>query len=313
MRPVQFTGFTDRDFDAYRESKWLSNVFNRERLEVKQKLLALGRLLAPSMQAGDGSLLDCEASAEHPAVWNKGRVPNQYLFFSRNESTRRELDGIISRKRSMAALIEDPSPLRNHIFLSVMIDQSQVELALKLHSDAAVDRENLQRKCHEYFQREKLGRMIATLPTGYRVAIEGQIEHQAADVGDELLQRLIQELPGAASWFAVRMPVPRGSPELGEASFVEQAREQLVKRLLPIMTFIAWSRDNDFVSMRETLRKKDVEQKARGLVKHDQVRVVRGMFSGRTGVVQEIDAKGAVKVQLGTVAVKLAGSDLVKL
>ena len=37
-----FTGLSDGDFEAYAPKKWKSNVFNRERLEVKQKLLALG-------------------------------------------------------------------------------------------------------------------------------------------------------------------------------------------------------------------------------------------------------------------------------
>ena len=65
--------------------------------------------------------------------------------------------------------------------------------------------------------------------------------------------------------------------------------------------------------MRETLKRKEVEQKSKGLTKNDQVRVLRGPFSGRTGRVQELDGKGAVKVLLGTVAVKLAGADVVKI
>jgi len=309
---VQFTGFIDRDFDAYLENKWQSNVFNRERLEVKEKLVALGRALSPALLAGDGSLLLCEASAEHPAIWNQHRVTNQYLFFSRNLETRRELDTIISRKRSMAALIEDPSPLRNHIFLSIMIDRAQVELALKLHSDASVDRDNLQRKCQEYFQRDKLVRMIATLPVGFRVGIHGGAEIEAAKLDDAIMQRLIQELPAAGSWLEVRYSIDRGDPRVRDASFVDVARELLTGALLPVLSYIAWSRDNDFLSMRETLKKKEVEQKSKGLVKNDPIRVVRGMFTGRTGVVQEIDAKGAVKVLLGTVAVKLNGTDVVK-
>ena len=75
---------------------------------------------------------------------------------------------------------------------------------------------------------------------------------------------------------------------------------------------LAWSRDNDFVSMKDTLKKKEIEQRSKGIAKNDQVRVVRGMFAGKTGVVQEIDAKGGIKVLLGTVVVKLNGDDVVK-
>jgi transcription antitermination factor NusG len=310
---VQFTGFSDRDFDAYLETKWQSNVFNRERLEVKEKLGSLGKLLAPSLQAGDGSLLLCEVSAEHPAIWNQHRVPNQCLFFSRNQETRRELDTIISRKRPIAAIIEDPSPLRNHIFLSVLIDRSQVELAMKLHSDAAVDRDNLQRKCQDYFQREKLLRLIRELPDGFSVGICGRGEIPAGALDDEGLQKLIQELAAAASWLQVRTSLPREDPRLRDEGFVEIARALLAGSLLPVMNFVAWTRDNDYLSMRDTLKKKEIEQKSKGLLRNDQVRVVRGPFSGRTGQVQEIDAKGAIKVLLGTMAVKLNGNDVVKI
>ena len=99
-----FSGFTDKDFDAYAPTKWKSNVFNRERLEVKQKLLALGKELAGSLTAADGSPLACEASVEHPALWNHKQVEAQHLFFARNEGARRELDQIIDRSRSMTTM-----------------------------------------------------------------------------------------------------------------------------------------------------------------------------------------------------------------
>src|SRR5687767_14003735 len=86
-----FPGFTDRDFDAYAPNKWKSNVFNRERLEVKQKLLGLGKELAGSLVAADGSPLACDASVEHPALWNHKQVEAQHVFFSRNEGARKEL------------------------------------------------------------------------------------------------------------------------------------------------------------------------------------------------------------------------------
>ena len=35
---VRFSGFTAEDFDAYSPEKWRSNVFNLNRLMVKQKL-----------------------------------------------------------------------------------------------------------------------------------------------------------------------------------------------------------------------------------------------------------------------------------
>src|SRR4029077_17658933 len=128
-----FPGFTASDFDAYQAKKWKSNVFNRERMEVKQKLLALGRELQGAMVGPDGAPLAVDASVEHPALWNHKQVEAQHLFFSRNEGARKELDAIIDREKGLASLIDDPTPLRNHVFLAATIGHEALELTLKLH------------------------------------------------------------------------------------------------------------------------------------------------------------------------------------
>src|SRR5262245_50920659 len=91
LRSSVFAGFVDGDFDAYQQRKWLSNAFNRERLEVKQKLLSLGRELQPFLD-GAGVLLACEASIEHPALWNGKRVEAQHLYFVRTGDERKALE-----------------------------------------------------------------------------------------------------------------------------------------------------------------------------------------------------------------------------
>src|SRR5215813_10229781 len=175
-----FPGFTERDFDAYAPQKWKSNVFNRERLEVKQKLLLLGKELAGALTAADGSPLLCEASAEHPALWNHKQVEAQHLFFSRNEGARKELDRIIDRARPMTTMLEDPTPQRNHIFLAVTIGHDHVEFAVKLHQDARIDRQNLERKIGEHWEREKLLDLFRDLPAGSSAGVTGGTQVSAA-------------------------------------------------------------------------------------------------------------------------------------
>src|SRR5262249_36259652 len=151
-----FVGLVAAVFEAYDPKKWKSNVFNRERLEVKQRLLILSRELTDLLLAADGSPLTIEASVEHPALWNHKQVEAQHLFFSRNQGARKELDAIIDRQKSIASMIEDPTPLRNHVFLVVSLGHEALELSVKLHPDARVDRQNLERKCEDHFEREKL-------------------------------------------------------------------------------------------------------------------------------------------------------------
>ena len=64
--------------------------------------------------------------------------------------------------------------------------------------------------------------------------------------------------------------------------------------------------------MRDVLKQEKQARAQKGLGKNDRVRIVRGVLAGRSGVVQEIDAKGALRVLVGTVAVKLAADDVEK-
>jgi hypothetical protein len=317
-----FPGFTAADFDAYQPKKWKSNVFNRERLEVKQKLVALGRELQGSMLAPDGSPLAVEPSVEHPTLWNHKQVEAQHLYFSRNEGARKELDAIIARGQSIASMIEDPSPQRNHLFLAATIGEQSLELSLKLHPDARIDRENLERKCEDHFEREKLLHLLRGLGDGFRVGITPELM-PATELDDAKLGALVGALGrGGASPAALTLGAPQKLLYVGRAiartdalaaagAIVDEAKKTL-QSLLPVYRFIAWSRDNDFVSIKEALQKEKQQKRQKGLAKNDAVRIIRGMFAGKQGVVQEVDAKGGLRVLVGKVAVKLDAEDVQK-
>jgi hypothetical protein len=311
-----FPGFTDRDFDAYAPQKWKSNVFNRERLDVKQKLLLLGKDLAGSLVSADGAPLLCEASVEHPALWNHKQVEAQHLFFSRNEGSRKELDRIIDKARPIATLLDDPTPQRNHIFLSVSIGHDDIEVSVKLHPEARVDRQNLERKLTEHWERDKLIELLHDLPSGTTVGVTGGTRVPAASLNEAGLRALLAELakpeaPGRTHHLVVAHALARPAAIQEGAGLVAAVRREL-EALLPVYQFIAWSRENDFVLMREALKQEKQVKLQKGLAKNDKVRIVRGVFAGRSGVIQEIDGKGALRVLVGTVAVKMAADEVEK-
>src|SRR5262249_32285496 len=264
-------------FDAYQPKKWKSNVFNRERLEVKQKLTALGKELQGAMIAPDGSPLAAELSVEHPALWNHKQVEAQHLYFSRNEGARKELDAIIDRGKSIASMIDDPSPQRNHLFLAATLSEASLELSLKLHPDARVDRENLERKCDDHFEREKLLNLLRALGDGFQAGIAPDLAPVAAlDEGKvvELLAQLGKPSP-TPRLFYVGRAIARAEALAAGGALVDEAKRTM-QSLLPIYRFIAWSRDNDFVSIKETLQKEKQQRRQKGLVKNDAVRIIRG-------------------------------------
>jgi hypothetical protein len=326
------SGFTAADFDCYEPRKWRSNVYNRERLEVKQKLLLLAREIAGPLQASDGSLLHIEASVEHPALWNHKLVDCQSVYFSRNEAARKELDRIIDRQKPIASLLDDPTPQRNHVFLAVTLDHEALEVSLKLHPDASVDRQNLERKVADHFESERLIHLLAELPPGFRIGVTPDVRpvadltQRALNDFQRALRAIVDSLPHGGSagmglpalpgqapvahLFYVGRALPRAEAQaLPPAGLAEWTQTALVQ-LLPIYHYIAWSRDNDFVSMRQVLDKEKVVKRQRGFAKNDPVRIVRGVLAGSTGVIQEVDAKGHLKVLVGKLSVKVDAADV---
>lgn len=309
---MSFTGFTASDFDAYLDNKWSSNVFNLERLQVKQKLEALGRQLLPRLDAHGRVPLACEVSAEHPALWNQRRVERQYLFFVRDAEARRELDTLISRQRSMASLLEDPSPLHSHIILAVAIDKAKVELSMRLHASAVVDGDNLLRKMSDEYHRQELLGALQELSSSFEAGLVGGARRPAAQVDDGFLVSLLEEFRNSNTWLIVHHDIPRDDELLGGSQFIDHAAS-LLQQLVPVMELVAWTRDNDYLAINRRLREQQQQQKSRGISARDRVRVISGMFSGRTGTVQEVDGKGSIKVLIGKMAVKLSTEHVVRL
>lgn len=311
------------DFDCYEPRKWKSNVYNRERLEVKQKLVALARGVGGSVLGADGSPLYIEASVEHPALWNHKQVDSQSVFFSRHEAARKELDGFIDRSKPMASLVDDPTPQHNHVFLAITVSHELLEVSLRLHPDARVDRQNLERKLDDYYEAERLVSLLSALSPGFRVGITPELQ-PLSELGEgsvtlEALHEVIGKLPAGGALpmpgqlprlFYIGVALPRSEAVALSADELSAWVGERLTELAAIYRFLAWSRDNDFVSMRQVLDKEKTVKRQRGLQKGDRVRVVRGMLAGKDGLVQEVDAKGHLKVLVGKMVVKIDAADV---
>ncbi|MBL9045157.1 MAG: hypothetical protein JNM83_26350 [Myxococcales bacterium] len=318
-----FAGLTQSDFACYEPRKWKSNVYNRERLEVRQKLLALGQSCAGHLLGPDGAPLFLEASVEHPAVWNHKQVDSQSIFFSRNEAARKQLDGFIDRQKPISSLLDDPTPQRNHLFLGVTVLHESLDVVLKIHPDASVDRQNLERKLDEHYEAERLLGLLHELPEGFTIGVLPDQSALSADFSIEQLAEIMSALP-PQSGAAGGMLIP-GQPVHMFAIGTSQPATQFVAMstdeqaawvtaqltlLLPIYRFIVWTRDNDFVSMAKVLDKEKAVRRQRGFQKGDRVRIVRGMLAGKDGAVAEVDAKGLLKIIVGKMVIKIDASDV---
>lgn len=307
-----FERLTDADFDAYLPAKWRSNVYNRERLDAKHRLVPLAAALRPALTGTDGTELETSWSIEHPHLVNRKQVEAQHLYFSRGEAARRGLDTIIDRARGVASLLDDRTPQRSHVHLAVSLHSDRVEVALRLHSEATVDSQNLLRRCQDPYEFDHLAGLVAALPAGYVGGVTpGLVPARALDrvtLQEQLRGLSATSQQGASLLAFVRT---RTRPEaLDAGTDITSLLAGDLAALLPLYRFLAWSRDNDFVSVKQALEQTQSERRQKGIVRGDEVRVVRGPFSGQLGMVKDVDSRGALRLLVGKMTVKLDAADV---
>ena len=316
-----FPGFTHRHFDAYQPGKWRSNAFNLERRLVKEALAQLARDLSAGLLASDGTLLASELSREYPALCNQKQVRAQQLYFARPGKVRKELDRIIDRARGMASLIEDPSLQSSHLHLAVTVEHERIQVALVLPAEAAIDRRNLEARLSEPRMANEFIALFAGLPESMSIAIVTSDRPAAPLVSVRAIDRAeIQALvtrlgeaagTGRASRLVIGHSIARAEV-VAMASAVTVAIRAVLVALLPVYQFIAWSRDNDHIALGRDLRRERIVRSQRGLAKNDPVRIITGLFSGRSGVIQDIDARGILRVLVGGIPIKLRAEQVEK-
>ncbi len=312
-----FHGFEATDFEAYAPSKWQSNAFNLERMRVKDKLISLGREISPLHPSPGSPPLSMEASVEHPALWNNNTVSDQQIYFTRSEAERRELSSRNTRSTSMSSLVADPSPFREHMLLCISVAHPGAEVSLRLHPNAAVDRENMLSKLADRWHMQSLVDLLNGLPPAFLLGLTGEEHSPATEVDGDQLRGLLQRFSSAARdpgdeprVFTVAHSYPKDDVCDAGPSFLDQAREAL-QALLPLYFHLAWTRQNDFVEAKEAIREDKKAKLTRGIQAGDTIRVTRGLFAGKIGVVDAADAKGQLKIRLGTMSVKLDAKDVV--
>lgn len=252
MSPASFDGLHASSFDAYSPAKWSSNVFTRERLEVKQKMLSLARAVEPSFEKV-GLTVQRYASDEYPSHRNGKKVEAQWVFFWRTEEERLVLEREVDLERTLAATIADPTPMTRHAFVCLRLDHEGLELSLRLHRDAWVDRHNLVNKLAESTAQEELTSLVSRLPDHAAIAFssleQGSPKTYDADTFRKLLTTSFDSESGEGFLLIGAQLNRDRTIELGAG---------LVDFLSPMMLvvselyrFVAWSASNDFISADE--------------------------------------------------------------
>ncbi len=250
---MEFTGFLPGDFGQYVAEKQSSNSWNRHRLEVKQRAMALGAAIQERL-AGQGLSLSLEASDPNPSVWNKRRVDAQWVFLWRGPEERAALQAVVDRERKLADSILDPTPFHKHVFLCCRIHDGGIEVGMRLHRDAWVDRKNLLSRCATDEGVAATVEVLRALPDRFIVSAPGAVEVGAHDVDAAAIDAILGAFGETSEWVAVAEEV--GVPEAVDlaGALVDRAADSLAA-LVPVYRHVAWSRDNDFTRLDEALER----------------------------------------------------------
>jgi len=305
-----FEGFTEKDFDAYAQSKWRSRMFNLERMEVKQKLGSLAKLLEDELgESLEG--LEHGVTAESPSIWNKQEVKEQWLYFTRSDDEARRLAPLIAKDRSLALDVMNPDRHCRHACLAVVIDETAVHAGLYLHQNARLDRKNLELLSKDGILLEGLLSRLSMLTDDYRIS-NGKTSKPVKEVAKEPDFKSFLDESQKGEWLDIKCSYKRGAPILSGKDFVTEVAKIFGEHLLPLYRAIAWSRDNDLLGLKQTIQKQRKERKRKevALKPGDMVRVTAGPFAGKKGKLESIDRKGNCSVRLGLLSVKVAGRQL---
>jgi hypothetical protein len=307
-----FGGFCSTDFEAFDPKKWSSHAYNRERLEVKLKLTDLGKALAQHL-AQQLAGQEIGLTEERPSIFNQQKVKDLTLFFTRGSEARRELEAIVEKQCSLKEKILDPALHHKHINVGLRIHADGVEFGLWLHRDAWVDWKNLVERCKEHYERQKLVELLAGLDSSLSFFQGERPTATVTPACSVAVEQLTGSPESAQPWTFYGECLANTDQVVAGPQLTDRVA-QTFARLWPLHQFIAWRRDNDFHRLREVLKERREKGKMQfsALRTGDEVRILKGLAAGRTGVVEEIEKKGILKVRLGLMVMAVRVEDVGK-
>ncbi|MBM4387115.1 MAG: mitochondrial 54S ribosomal protein L40 [Deltaproteobacteria bacterium] len=307
----RFERFDEKDFGAFAAKKRASNVYNMERMAIAEKLKLLGEKLKPVF-TDRGLNVKCGTSDYKPSIFNGHNVEDAWLYFIRSDEEQRAILPLIEQKITLPEMIHDAAEHLKHSILFVRIDSGMVEAGLRIYSTAWLDVMNLVQITRNTWECAKLLDMVRGLGTDFKVRILPGNNVSPGELKEEPLRELERGIFEEKYW--IRITAEFSMEKMLAETDALGVMKGIFSRLVPIYSFITWSRQNDHLSIVDEIRREKiaVQTGVADLRKNDRVVVLGGLFEGKRGVVLDVDAKGFVKVLIGHVTVKFEGNLLRK-
>jgi hypothetical protein len=254
-----FPGFALDDFEPYLPERATSNVYNRQRLAVKEKLLEIAQAAAGAVRAACPDL-ESAASDHAPTLRNGKRVESQWSYFWRGPERRASVAEVIEGSRGVAELLADPPPWWRHAVLAATVAPDGFGVALRISGQALLDAANLRALLATTAGRDRLLAALHELPEPFVFAVPGEAPVPADAVTPATLEAFLAAFPEAGTaWFEVRRSWSRPEAAAAGSGLLRQAADDL-GRLAPLYAAAAWTPDNDYVGFDELLERVRVER-----------------------------------------------------
>jgi len=307
---MSFGGLAVETFATYTSDKWSSMVHNLARMKAKETLLQLSERAATGIGEELAGLVRA-SSDEIPNVSNHKRVDSQWVYWFRNQEERDTLASFLKATPLDQATIFNIAPQDKHATLAVILREPEIWIGLRIAPGALVDRRNLGSKLSKSWEREALRDRLRELPEGAQVGSEGATVPTAEvtlDTLAEMTERLGDKEP---TWLLGHAVASADAIELGPDLADHVGRWLGV--LAPFYRWAAWTRSNDHIEATKQIQEEKAAKRrqATSYQSGDKVRIVAGLFSGKLGVVENVDTKAQVKVRVGKMSVVVSGHDLV--
>lgn len=227
--------FLDRDFKAYERHRQDDPEYDGLRLQVRRKLKAMVDQ-TQRVAKERGVELSTQAGLHRPYTFNGYRVREQRAYMCRSPKERKKLASFFGE-----ALGKDAETHYIQTVLEVCLDETIVEVALRIHPQAWWDGEHLKKRVlQDRAALDECCALLRALPPGFDLKLHDWRKHNwcSAIRGDELRQTLSHYTPGE-HWLHVQRQLPK-EDALALGTEAEQWVQASLLSLLPLYRFVLW-------------------------------------------------------------------------
>ena len=230
--------FLPTDFARYREEVQANPEHNAARLEVRQKLDAIGKHLSGALSKGKVSFA-ARTSLHHPYRFNRNRVDSQWLYLSRSEKERKTL-----QRKLGIELSKEIDQGYTHTILVLEVNELGIECALRVHQSAWWDSENLKRSLATLEGRNSFKATLESLE-GYVLRIhDHRRSRDCIEIEAEDLSEVARYFVPGEHWLHIERSISREDEFITDEGLLDRLEKEF-RGLLPAYEHIRWAPSND--------------------------------------------------------------------